>query len=59
MYQQKIYKKKKYCERYKNSDNMVENVTNISHMKNKSLFSIEKSITELEKMSFYNYKKAS
>ena len=38
---------------------MVENVTNISHMKNKSLFSIEKSITELEKMSFYNYKKAS
>ena len=37
---------------------MVMNVPNISQkMKNKSLFSIEKNIIELEKMSFYIYKK--
>ena len=37
---------------------MVMNVPNISQkMKNKSLFSIEKNIIELEKMSFCIYKK--
>ena len=37
---------------------MVVNVRKISQkMKNKSLFSIEKNITELKKMLYYNYKK--
>ena len=42
----------------KKSNNMVMNVTKIfQKIKNKSFLSIEKNITEWEKMSFYNYKK--
>ena len=50
----KIFLKKKK----KKSDNMVVNITKISQKsKNKSLLSTAKNIIELEKMSYYNYKK--
>ena len=39
-----------------NKDNMLADVTKISlKMKNKSLLSIEKNITEWEKILYYNY----
>ena len=40
------------------SDNMVADITKMyQKKKNKSLLSIEKNITEWEKMLYYNYKK--
>ena len=41
-----------------NKDNMLADVTKISlKMKNKSLLSIEKNITEWEKILYYNYER--